>query len=199
MHSFDPLTGQMNAFIIVFMKNLFVICFLFVFFSATNGVFAQQKKATDPIEIKVKALLAKMMLDEKIGQMNQYNGFYEATGPAPKEGSAKLKYDHLKSGLVGAVLNVRGVAEVRKLQEIAVKQTRLGIPLLFGSDVIHGYKTLSPIPLAESASWDLQAMEQSARMAAEEASAVGVNWTFAPMVDITRDDKRFWKLRTSRT
>ena len=187
MHSFAPLEGQMSAFIISFMKNLFFICFLFVFFSATNDVFAQQQQTTDPIEIKVKALLAKMTLDEKIGQMNQYNGFYEATGPAPKEGSAKLKYDHLKSGLVGAVLNVRGVAEVRKLQEIAVKQTRLGIPLLFGSDVIHGYKTLSPIPLAESASWDLQAMEQSARMAAEEASAVGVNWTFAPMVDITRD------------
>jgi len=169
------------------MKNLFFICFSVVFFSANNGVFAQQQKATDLIEIKVKTLLAKMTLDEKIGQMNQYNGFYEATGPAPKEGSAKLKYDHLKSGLVGAVLNVRGVAEVRKLQEIAVKQTRLGIPLLFGSDVVHGYKTLSPIPLAESASWDLQAMEQSARMAAEEASAVGVNWTFAPMVDISRD------------
>jgi beta-glucosidase len=169
------------------MKNLFFICFSVVFFSANNGVFAQQQKATDPIELKVKVLLAKMTLDEKIGQMNQYNGFYEATGPAPKEGSAKLKYDHLKSGLVGAVLNVRGVAEVRKLQEIAVKQTRLGIPLLFGSDVVHGYKTLSPIPLAESASWDLQAMEQSARMAAEEASAVGVNWTFAPMVDISRD------------
>jgi beta-glucosidase len=176
----------MNAFIFLFMKNLFFICFSVVFFSATNGVFAQQQPA-DPIEFKVKALLAKMTLDEKIGQMNQYNGFYEATGPAPKEGSAKLKYDHLKSGLVGAVLNVRGVAEVRKLQEIAVKQTRLGIPLLFGSDVVHGYKTLSPIPLAESASWDLQAMEQSARMAAEEASAVGVNWTFAPMVDISRD------------
>jgi beta-glucosidase len=169
------------------MKNLFFICFSVVFFSANNGVFAQQQKTADPVELKVKALLAKMTLDEKIGQMNQYNGFYEATGPAPKEGSAKLKYDHLKSGLVGAVLNVRGVAEVRKLQEIAVKQTRLGIPLLFGSDVVHGYKTLSPIPLAESASWDLQAMEQSARMAAEEASAVGVNWTFAPMVDITRD------------
>ncbi len=177
----------MNAFIFLFMKNLFFICFSVVFFSANNGVFAQQQKAADPIELKVKVLLAKMTLDEKIGQMNQYNGFYEATGPAPKEGSAKLKYDHLKSGLVGAVLNVRGVAEVRKLQEIAVKQTRLGIPLLFGSDVVHGYKTLSPIPLAESASWDLQAMEQSARMAAEEASAVGVNWTFAPMVDISRD------------
>lgn len=177
----------MHVFILLFMKNLFFICFSVVFFSANNGVFAQQQKATDPIELKVKVLLAKMTLDEKIGQMNQYNGFYEATGPAPKEGSAKLKYDHLKSGLVGAVLNVRGVAEVRKLQEIAVKQTRLGIPLLFGSDVVHGYKTLSPIPLAESASWDLQAMEQSARMAAEEASAVGVNWTFAPMVDISRD------------
>lgn len=169
------------------MKKSFFFYFILATFCSVNVLFAQQKEVGDALDLKVKTLLAKMTLDEKIGQMNQYNGFYEATGPAPKEGSAKLKYDHLKSGLVGSVLNVRGVDEVRKLQEIAVKETRLGIPLLFGSDVIHGYKTLSPIPLAESASWDLAAIEQSARMAAVEASAVGINWTFAPMVDISRD------------
>jgi beta-glucosidase len=139
------------------------------------------------VDRRVDSVLKLMTLQEKVGQMNQYNGFWEITGPAPKEGNAKQKYDHLKTGMVGAVLNVKGVENVRKLQEIAVKETRLGIPLLFGFDVIHGHKTLSPIPLAEAASWDLVAIEKSARVAAIEASAVGINWTFAPMVDITRD------------
>lgn len=146
-----------------------------------------ENPSTDSIEIKITALLQKMTLDEKVGQMNQYNGFWDATGPAPSEKNAKNKYQHLKKGLVGAVLNVTGVEKVRKLQEMAVNETRLGIPLLFGFDVIHGYKTITPIPLAEAASWDLDLIEKSARIAAEEASAVGINWTFAPMVDISRD------------
>jgi beta-glucosidase len=139
------------------------------------------------MEEKINALLQKMTLEEKVGQMNQYNGFWEITGPAPAAGDAKRKYDHLRKGMVGAVLNVKGTENVRKLQEIAVKETRLGIPLLFGYDVIHGHKTLFPIPLGEAASWDLTAIEKSARIAAIEASAAGINWTFAPMVDITRD------------
>ncbi len=139
------------------------------------------------MEEKINALLLKMTLEEKVGQMNQYNGFWEVTGPAPKEGDAKRKYDHLRKGMVGAVLNVKGTENVRKLQEIAVKETRLGIPLLFGYDVIHGHKTLFPIPLGEAASWDLTAIEKSARISAIEASAVGINWTFAPMIDISRD------------
>ena len=170
-------------------KNIFFkvcsifLCSLFVqLFS-----FAQKNNQSYAIGLKVETLLKKMTLEEKVGQMNQYNGFWELTGPPPKEGNAKQKYDHLKKGLVGAVLNVRGVENVRKLQEIVVKESRLGIPLLFGFDVIHGHKTLSPIPLAEAASWDLTAIEKSARVAAIEASAVGINWTFAPMVDITRD------------
>lgn len=142
---------------------------------------------TGSIEIKINELIQKMTLEEKIGQMNQYNGFWDATGPAPSEENAKKKYEHLKKGMVGAVLNVTGVEKVRKLQEMAVKETRLGIPLLFGFDVIHGYKTITPIPLAEAASWDLTLIEKSARIAAEEASAVGINWTFAPMIDISRD------------
>lgn len=119
--------------------------------------------------------------------MNQYNGFWDATGPSPKNGSAAKKYEHLRKGWVGSMLNVRGVEQVRSVQKIAVEESRLGIPLIIGFDVIHGYKTLSPIPLAESASWDLEAIEQSARVAAIEASATGINWTFAPMVDISRD------------
>ncbi len=146
-----------------------------------------QKTSKDSIDYKVNLLLQKMTLEEKVGQMNQYNGFWEVTGPAPKEGNAKLKYEHLKMGWVGSVLNVKGTENVRKLQEIVVKESRLGIPLLFGFDVIHGHKTLSPIPLGEAASWDLVAIEKSARVAAIEASAVGINWTFAPMVDISRD------------
>ena len=139
------------------------------------------------IESKIDSLLNMMTLEEKVGQMNQYNGFWEVTGPIPNEGDAKLKYENLRKGLVGSVLNVTGVKNVKRLQEIAVTETRLGIPLIFGFDVIHGHKTLSPIPLAEAASWDLKAIEKSARIAAIEASAVGINWTFAPMVDISRD------------
>ena len=143
----------------------------------------------DMIDKKIDSLLALMTLEEKVGQMNLYNGFWDVTGPVPKEVSSNLKYEHLKKGYVGAMLNVRGVKHVREIQRIAVEESRLGIPLLFGFDVIHGYKTLSPIPLAESASWDLEAIKHSARIAATEASAAGINWTFAPMVDISRDPR----------
>ena len=139
------------------------------------------------IEDKVSALLNEMTLEEKIGQMNQYNGFWDFTGPAPKGGEAAKKYDHLRKGWVGSMLNVRGVEDVKKVQKVAVEESRLGIPLIIGFDIIHGYKTLTPIPLAESASWDLEAIKTSAQMAANEASAAGINWTFAPMVDISRD------------
>ncbi|MEO6253587.1 MAG: beta-glucosidase BglX [Ferruginibacter sp.] len=163
---------------------LFIICLVTV-----NTFVKAQNNVREPfmLEEKINILLEKMTLEEKVGQMNQYNGFWEITGPVPQAGDAKRKYDHLRKGMVGAVLNVKGTENVRKLQEIAVKETRLGIPLLFGYDVIHGHKTLFPIPLGEAASWDLVAIERSARIAAIEASAAGINWTFAPMVDITRD------------
>ena len=154
-----------------------------------NG-YAQTKKYMDPkkpIEERISLLMKEMTLEEKVGQMNQYNGFWDVTGPAPKGGSAALKYEHLRKGLVGSMLTVRGVKEVRAVQKIAVEETRLGIPLIIGFDVIHGYKTLSPIPLAEAASWDLEAIKKSAAIAADEASASGINWTFAPNVDVTND------------
>ena len=132
-------------------------------------------------------LISKMTLAEKAGQMNQYNGFWDATGPMPEGDYQKKRYNELKNGQVGSMLNVIGVDEIRALQKIAVEETRLGIPLIFGHDVIHGYKTIFPIPLAESSSWDLDLMEKSARVAATEASADGLHWTFAPMVDISRD------------
>ena len=171
---------------------LFVIVYFLFLVSCKEAVKQKDipltnEKTTSSVEAKITALLQQMTLEEKIGQMNQYNGFWDATGPAPDKGDNKMKYEHFRKGWVGSVLNVKGVEHVRKLQEIAVKETRLGIPLIFGFDVIHGYKTILPIPLGEAASWDLKAIERSARIAAIEASAVGLNWTFAPMIDVTRD------------
>jgi beta-glucosidase len=159
-------------------------------FSALLFLFAInlfQSRAQQPdYDDKVDSLLSIMTLEEKIGQMNQYNGFWDVTGSVPT-GKNKEKYDNITSGKVGSVLNVLGTEKVRKMQELAVTKSRLGIPLIFGFDVIHGYRTLTPIPLGEAASWDLDAIEKSARVAAIEASAAGQNWTFAPMVDISRD------------
>ena len=162
--------------------------FILVVLSCTtpkNIAFTKPNKSN--LETKVDSVLKLMTLEEKIGQMNQYNGFWDVTGPAPKDGAAALKYDHIKKGYVGSMLNVIGVKNVKALQKFAVEESRLHIPLLFGFDVVHGYQTISPIPLAESASWDLEAIKKSAQIAAEETAAVGLNWTFAPMVDITRD------------
>lgn len=169
-------------------KNLI---FSGIFFLIAFGTINAQNKfhldQTKPTEERINLLMKQMTLEEKVGQMNQYNGFWEVTGPAPKGGNAELKYKHLRDGWVGSMLSVRGVKQVRAVQKIAVEQTRLGIPLIIGFDVIHGYKTLSPIPLAEAASWDMEAIKKSAQIAADEASASGINWTFAPMVDIYRD------------
>jgi beta-glucosidase len=160
-------------------NNTLLLLTLFLFYS---GAATAQRPTIDQ---RVDALLRLMTLDEKIGQMNQYNGPWAATGPLTNDD--KL-LDQLKEGKVGAMLNVTGVARTRELQQLAM-QARLKIPLLFGQDVVHGYRTTFPIPLAEAASWDLKAIEQSARVAATEASAVGVHWTFAPMVDISRDPR----------
>lgn len=152
--------------------------------------YAQTKKhlgTSKPIEDRITLLMKEMTLEEKVGQMNQYNGSWDVTGPKPESGSNEEKYNNIKKGWVGSMLTVRGVKEIRAVQKIAVEETRLGIPLIFGFDVIHGYKTLSPIPLAEAASWDLEAIKNSARVAALEASASGLNWTFAPNVDIVND------------
>lgn len=142
-----------------------------------------------PFETKIDSLLDIMTLEEKVGQMNQYNGFWDVTGPVPENGDAAAKYELLRNGQVGSMLNVRGVESVKEVQRIAVEETRLGIPLIIGFDLIHGYKTITPIPLGESASWDLEAIEASSRIGAMEAAAAGINWTFAPMIDISRDPR----------
>ena len=138
-------------------------------------------------EKKIDALLAQMTLEEKIGQLNQYSSAFDVTGPAPSQGAQKVMYDQVRQGLVGSVLNVTGAEATRKMQQLAVEGSRLKIPMIFGFDVIHGYRTMFPTPLGEAASWDTDAIERSARTSATEAAAAGLHWTFAPMVDVAWD------------
>ncbi len=156
----------------------FVLCFSIV---SLNIVAAQKKTINE----KIDSVFRLMTLEEKIGQLNQYNDDWRATGPITVDND---KVNQIRKGQVGSLLNSLGTERIKSWQNIAM-ESRLKIPLLFGQDVVHGYKTTFPIPLAEAASWDLEAMELSARIAAIEASAAGINWTFAPMVDITRDPR----------
>ncbi len=159
------------------MKKVTTITLLLV------SLFASAQQQT--IDQKVNDLLKKMTIEEKIGQLNQYTGDNQATGPITINPN---KQNEIKQGLIGSMLNVIGTKYTRGYQELAM-QSRLKIPLLFGQDVIHGYKTTFPLPLAEAASWDLAAIELGARVAATEAAASGIHWTFAPMVDIGRDPR----------
>jgi beta-glucosidase len=159
------------------MKNILPILALLSFFISS----AQRKT----IDQRVDSVLKMMTLDEKVGQLNQYSGDWISTGPITNDGD---KQEQIRKGQLGSMLNIMGVNHTRQLQEMAM-QSRMKIPLLFGQDIIHGYKTTFPIPLGEAASWDLKAIEQSARVAAIESSAAGIHWTFAPMVDIARDPR----------
>lgn len=152
---------------------------------ANVGAYGRNASSGSSIPQRVDSVMRLMTLEEKIGQMNQYNGDWAATGPITKEGD---KQDQIRKGMVGSMLNIMGIGHTRELQEIAMS-SRLKIPLLFGQDVIHGYRTTFPIPLGEAASWDLDAIRLSARIAATEASAAGIHWTFAPVVDIARDPR----------
>lgn len=142
--------------------------------------------AQKSIDQRVSEILSKMTLEEKVGQLVQYSGFEYATGPQNSNSASVL--DEIKKGKVGSMLNVAGAEETRSFQKLAL-QSRLKIPLLFGQDVIHGYRTTFPINLGQAASWDLGLIEKSERIAAIEASAYGIHWTFAPMVDIARDPR----------
>lgn len=128
-------------------------------------------------------LMAKMTLDEKVGQLTLLTSNWESTGPTMREGYK----DDVRAGRVGAIFNAYTAQYTRELQQLAIEGTRLKIPLIFGYDVIHGHRTIFPISLGEAASWDLQAIEKAARISAIEASAEGIHWTFSPMVDIARD------------
>lgn len=141
--------------------------------------------AQKSIDQKVTELMAKMTLEEKIGQLNQYNDDITATGPITKDAD---KAGQVRAGKLGSILNAVGAKNTKNWQDQAM-QSRLKIPLLFGQDVIHGFRTTFPIPLGETATWDMNLIEKSARIAATEASAYGIHWTFAPMVDIGRDPR----------
>ncbi|WP_205703448.1 glycoside hydrolase family 3 N-terminal domain-containing protein [Hymenobacter radiodurans] len=153
--------------------------------SGTTGLAQKKPPTAATIEQRVSSLLAQMTLEEKVGQLNQYSG-RELTGPVSNRKTDLL--NSIRSGQVGSMLNVKGVADTRAIQAEAMK-SRLKIPLLFSLDVIHGYQTVFPIPLGEAASWDLAAIRESAHVAAREAAASGIHWTFAPMVDVGRDPR----------
>jgi len=153
----------------------------------TSFVFAQKQKniTIAPKEIFVSELMSKMTLEEKIGQLNLPTSGDITTGQANSSNVAK----NIEQGKVGGLFNIKSVQKIKEVQKIAVEKSRLKIPLLFGMDVIHGYETTLPIPLALSCIWDMNLIKRTAQIAAQEASADGINWTFSPMVDISRDPR----------
>ena len=156
--------------------SIFVVAIL-----AATSVFAQKK----PMNEFIDELMSKMTLEEKIGQLNLLPGNDITTGAVMNSPLAQLTAE----GKLGAILNVKGQDKIKELQRIAVKKSRLGIPLLIGQDVIHGNQTVFPIPLAQACSWDIKAIENGARIAAKEATAQGINWVYSPMVDIAIDPR----------
>ena len=162
--------------------NIVVLIMILVACSpkTTSKISSVSKK--DPF---IEQLMSKMTLDEKLGQMTLYTTDWESTGPTIRSGYQ----NDIKSGKCGALFNSHTVDFTTQLQKIAMEESRLKIPLLFGYDVIHGYKTMFPIPLGEAASWDLDAIEKSAFIMSKEAAASGLHWTFAPMVDVTREPR----------
>ena len=145
----------------------------------------QAQKSPQDMDRFIDALMKKMTVEEKIGQLNLPVSGEIVTGQAQNSDVAKK----IEQGLVGGLLNLKGVEKIRDVQKLAIEKSRLGIPLIFGMDVVHGYETIFPIPLGLSCSWDMEAIRKSARIAATEPSADGISWTFSPMVDISRDPR----------
>ena len=163
-----------------------IVITLLIVATALNTHTASAQVATDAkMKIFIDVLMKKMTLDEKIGQLNLPTSGDFVTGQAASSDVAK----NIAQGKVGGLFNIKSVAKIKDVQKIAVEKSRLKIPLLFGMDVIHGYETVFPIPLGMSCTWDMKLVERSARIAANEASADGINWTFSPMVDISRDPR----------
>ncbi|MBC7606660.1 MAG: beta-glucosidase BglX [Burkholderiales bacterium] len=167
------------------MKNKAAL-FLFAFLAtmAMNGQ-KNKTKTIAPKDIFVAELMARMTLDEKLGQLNLPTSGDITTGQANSSNVAK----NISEGKVGGLFNIKSVQKIKEVQKIAIEKSRLKIPLLFGMDVIHGYETTFPIPLGLSCTWDMDLIKKSAQIAAQEASADGINWTFSPMVDISRDPR----------
>lgn len=165
------------------MKRIIVPLFLLLFVQVSG----QKKTAEADAKMNqfISALMQKMTVDEKIGQLNLPGAGDIVTGQASNSDIGKK----IRDGHVGGLFNIKGVDKIREVQRVAVEQTRLKIPMIFGMDVIHGYQTTFPIPLALACTWDMNLIEQSARIAATEASADGIGWTFSPMVDICRDPR----------
>ena len=165
------------------MKRIILFAFLSVLlFASCRGRREASLKDVDP---RVDSLIRIMTLDEKIGQMVLFTSDWDVTGPTIREGYL----DDIRSGRCGNIFNAYTVDYIKELQRVAVEESRLGIPLMFGYDVVHGHKTIFPIPLGESCSWDLDLIRRSASASAAEAAASGLNWTFAPMVDISVDPR----------
>lgn len=173
-------------------NNIIKIKYAFVGFATTlivacntNHKIINSTAYDNPFEKKVDSVLKLMTLEEKLGQLNLPSSGDITTGASQSSDIAKK----IQEGKVGGLFNIKTVAKIREVQKIAVEKSRLGIPLIFGMDVIHGYETTFPIPLGLSSSWDMDLIEKTAQMAAKEATADGINWTFSPMVDISRDPR----------
>lgn len=162
------------------MQKILTLILVAIFFGACT-----EKTTTNRVDQRVDSLLAIMTLEEKIGQLSLYTSDWDVTGPTIRPGYV----EDIKKGKVGAIFNAFTAKYTRRLQEIAVKETRLHIPLIFGYDVIHGHRTIFPVPLGAAASWDMAAIELSDRVAGEEAAAEGLHWAYSPMVDIARDPR----------
>lgn len=164
-------------------KNLFKLSATALLVMPLGSALAQQQRVDVNMHAFISGLMKKMTLDEKIGQLNLVTGGMAITGSVTNSGID----NGISKGQIGGIFGLYGTANVRKAQETAVKNTRLHIPLIFGLDVIHGHRTIFPIPLGMSATWDLALIQQAAHIAAKEATAEGLNWVFSPMVDIARD------------
>ncbi len=168
-------------------KPLYFLLLLTAFSCSQQPKEKSPKNQSNLFNQKVDSVLALMTLEEKIGQLNQYAIGEEMTGPSEKGAEAEKRYQQILNGEVGSVLNLLGAENTMKLQKLVMENSRLKIPLIFAYDVIHGYQTIFPIPLAESASWNLDLMQETAAIAAKEAAASGLHWTFAPMMDVSID------------
>lgn len=167
------------------MKKIIILFFVVGWVFSAYSQSKVNNKGEEPFIAKADSIIALMTLEEKIGQLNLPAAGDFTTGQASSSNIA----EKIKAGKVGGLFNIKTAAKIRDVQRVAVEESRLGIPLLFGMDVIHGYETVFPIPLGISSSWDMELIEKSARIAAIEASAEGINWTFSPMTDVSRDPR----------